>query len=93
MPLCKRIVTSRKIVYSTKKKFNAAKQYHKDIQKRSGHNFELYQRENQQAKPKTTNCNVSTNIGNNNTINLSRREQVCLSGLRFERYFSHHQGT
>ena len=93
MPLCKRIVTSRKKVYSTKKNFNAAKQYHKDIQRRSGHNFELYQRENQQAKPKTTNCNVSTNIGNNNTINLSRREQVCLSGLRFKRYFFNHQGT
>ena len=26
-----------------------------------------------------------------NTISLSRREQICLSGLRFERYFSHHQ--
>ena len=26
----------------------------------------------------------------NNTISLSRHEQVCLSGLRFERYFSHH---
>lgn len=83
MPLCKRIVTSRKIVYSTKKKFNAAKQYHKDIQKRSGHNFELYQRENQ-AKPKTTNCNLSANIGSNNTISLSRCEQVCLMMLRFE---------
>ena len=27
----------------------------------------------------------------NNTISLSRHEQVCLSGLRFQRYFSHHQ--
>ena len=26
-----------------------------------------------------------------NTIGLSRHEQVCLSGLRFERYFSHHR--
>ena len=26
-----------------------------------------------------------------NTISLSRREQVGLSGLRFEKYFSHHQ--
>ena len=26
-----------------------------------------------------------------NTISLSRHEQVCLSGLRFERYFSHHR--
>ena len=26
-----------------------------------------------------------------NTINLSCHEQVCLSGLRFERYFSHHR--
>ena len=25
-----------------------------------------------------------------NTISLSCHEQVCLSGLRFERYFSHH---
>ena len=25
------------------------------------------------------------------TISLSRHEQVCLSGLRFERYFSHHR--
>ena len=25
-----------------------------------------------------------------NTISLSRHEQVSLSGLRFERYFSHH---
>ena len=24
-------------------------------------------------------------------VRLSCREQVCLSGLRFERYFSHHQ--
>ena len=28
-----------------------------------------------------------------NTISLSRYEQVCLSGLRFERYFSHHRAT
>ena len=28
-----------------------------------------------------------------NTISLSRHEQVCLSGLCFERYFSHHQAT
>ena len=28
-----------------------------------------------------------------NTISLSRHEQVCLSGLRFERYFSHHRAT
>ena len=27
----------------------------------------------------------------NNTISLSCHEQVCLSGLRFERYFSHHR--
>ena len=27
------------------------------------------------------------------TISLSCHEQVCLSGLRFERYFSHHQAT
>ena len=27
----------------------------------------------------------------NNTISLSRHEQVCLIGLRFERYFSHHR--
>ena len=27
----------------------------------------------------------------NNTISLSRHEQVCLSGLRFQRYFSHHR--
>ena len=26
-----------------------------------------------------------------NTISLSCHEQVCLSGLRFERYFSHHR--
>ena len=26
-----------------------------------------------------------------NTKSLSRHEQVCLSGLRFERYFSHHR--
>ena len=26
-----------------------------------------------------------------NTISLSRHEQVCLSRLRFERYFSHHR--
>ena len=26
-----------------------------------------------------------------NIISLSRHEQVCLNGLRFERYFSHHQ--
>ena len=26
-----------------------------------------------------------------NIISLSRHEQVCLSGLRFERYFSHHR--
>ena len=25
-----------------------------------------------------------------NTISLSHHEEVCLSGLRFERYFSHH---
>ena len=28
-----------------------------------------------------------------NTISLSRHEQVCLSGLCFERYFSHNQAT
>ena len=28
-----------------------------------------------------------------NIISLSRHEQVCLSGLRFERYFSHHWAT
>ena len=27
----------------------------------------------------------------NNTISLSCHEQVCLSGLRFKRYFSHHR--
>ena len=27
-----------------------------------------------------------------NTISLSCHDQVCLSKLRFERYFSHHQG-
>ena len=26
-------------------------------------------------------------------ISLSYHEQVCLSGLRFERYFSHHRAT
>ena len=26
-----------------------------------------------------------------NTISLSCHEQLCLSGLRFERYFSHHR--
>ena len=29
----------------------------------------------------------------NNTISLSCHEQVCLIGLRFERYFSHHWAT
>ena len=28
-----------------------------------------------------------------NTISLSCHEHVCLSGLRFERYFSHHRAT
>ena len=28
-----------------------------------------------------------------NTISLSCHEQVCLSGLRFERYFSHHRAN
>ena len=28
-----------------------------------------------------------------NTISLSHHEQVCLSGIRFERYFSHHPAT
>ena len=28
-----------------------------------------------------------------NTISLSCHEQVCLSGLRFKRYFSHHRAT
>ena len=27
------------------------------------------------------------------TIRLLRHKQVCLSGLRFERYFSHHRAT
>ena len=31
----------------------------------------------------------SNNI--NNIISLSHHEQVCLSGLRFKRYFSHHR--
>ena len=31
------------------------------------------------------------NPKNNNTISLSRHEQVCLMRLRFERYFSHHR--
>ena len=30
---------------------------------------------------------------NNNAVSSSRHEQVCLSSLRFERYFSHHQAT
>ena len=34
--------------------------------------------------------NCQTTIIGNNAIGLSRHEQVCLSGLRFERYFSHH---
>ena len=44
---------------------------------------------------------IATNIPNraaifeitntNNTISLSRHEQVCLMRLRFERYFSHHR--
>ena len=29
----------------------------------------------------------------NNAISLLRHEQACLSGLRFERYFSHHRVT
>ena len=29
----------------------------------------------------------------NNTISLSCHEQVCLSGLHFERYFCHHPAT
>ena len=29
----------------------------------------------------------------NNTISLSRHEQVCLSGLHFKRYFSYHRAT
>ena len=28
-----------------------------------------------------------------NTISLSRHEQVCLTSLRFEKYFSHHPAT
>ena len=28
-----------------------------------------------------------------NTVSLSCHEQVCLSGLRFERYFSHHRAS
>ena len=28
-----------------------------------------------------------------NTISLSCHGQVCLSGLRFKRYFSHHRAT
>ena len=31
------------------------------------------------------------NINNYYIISLSCHEQVCLSGLRFERYFSHHR--
>ena len=34
-----------------------------------------------------------TNIFNFNTASLSRHEQVCLSRLCFERYFSHHRAT
>ena len=30
-------------------------------------------------------------ISFNNTISLSCDERVCLSGLRFKRYFSHHR--
>ena len=36
---------------------------------------------------------IRLNILENNTISLSCHEQVCLSGLRFERYFSHHWAT
>ena len=48
------------------------------------------------------NKNITTNIRKNsfaclfsihNTIRLSRHEQECLSGLRFERYFSHNRTT
>ena len=31
------------------------------------------------------------NVRLNNTISLSCHEQVCLNGLCFERYFSHHR--
>ena len=42
--------------------------------------------------------NVITNLhlskaSHPNTISLSRHEKVCLSGLRFGRYLSHHQAT
>ena len=32
-------------------------------------------------------------ISIHNTVSLSRHEQVCLSRLRFERYFSHHRAN
>ena len=37
--------------------------------------------------------NFKKSKDNTNTISLSCHEQVCLSGLRFERYFSHHRET
>ena len=45
-----------------------------------------------------TNIGIRKNIfaclfSNHNTISLSRHEQEFLSGLRFERYFSHHRAT
>ena len=35
--------------------------------------------------------NDNNNNDNLNTIDLSRHGQVCLTRLRFERYFSHHR--
>ena len=47
--------------------------------------------------PKQLNCllkNVFARLFSiHNTISLSRHEQVCLSGLRFERYFSDHRAN
>ena len=42
---------------------------------------------------KTKLIDLLTQLKAFNTVSLSRHEQVCLSGLRFERYFSHHWAT
>ena len=63
----------------------------------SAYNVEILNSFNPELQLKNTESAIKTKLIDlltqlkANTVSLSRHEQVCLSGLRFERYFSHHR--
>ena len=53
--------------------------------------LEFHQKCTEKTKQKEAWFSNQNTLMANNTISLSCHEQVCLSVLRFERYFSHHR--